>query len=125
MMTKKLLFCSVSSSVLIILALLEIAARAKSVTAAPRNGSEQSPPPDLVPKEEILSTCKFPGEINITVSPDFIGTTWRGLQADGEGAVRLERGSTAAERAAGSEGERGECLRGVFQQPALVDDQIG
>ncbi|CAI5522699.1 unnamed protein product [Closterium sp. Naga37s-1] len=67
-----------SSSVLLILALFEITAHAKTVTAAPGNGSKQSPPPDLAPKEELLSTCKFPGEINLTISPEFIGTTWRG-----------------------------------------------
>ncbi|CAI5461012.1 unnamed protein product [Closterium sp. Yama58-4] len=58
--------------------LLEIAAHAKTVTATPGNGSMQSPPPYLEPKEELLPTCKFPGEINLTISADFIGTTWRG-----------------------------------------------
>ncbi|CAI5476689.1 unnamed protein product [Closterium sp. Yama58-4] len=63
-------------------ALLGIAAHPKPVTAARRaggaDGNKRAPPPDLLPAFELLSTCKSKGAINVTLLPEFVGTTWRG-----------------------------------------------
>ncbi|CAI5476691.1 unnamed protein product [Closterium sp. Yama58-4] len=69
-----------SLSVLLIVALLEIAAHPATVSARKDGGGSrrQPPPPDLDPTAEIFPTCKFSGGINLTVSPKFVGTTWRG-----------------------------------------------
>ncbi|GJP85906.1 hypothetical protein CLOP_g15998 [Closterium sp. NIES-67] len=63
---------------LLVLGFLEITAHATIVAAARGGGSRRAPPPDLLPSLEQLSTCKFKGTINVTVSPEFVGTTWRG-----------------------------------------------
>ncbi|CAI5522705.1 unnamed protein product [Closterium sp. Naga37s-1] len=46
-----------------------------------------------------------------------------GVLASAGSGVQLDGGFEAAGGAAGSQGPRGERVRGVFQQPALVDDR--
>ncbi|CAI7849711.1 unnamed protein product [Closterium sp. NIES-53] len=72
-------FIRSSLSVFLIVALLGIAAHPATVTAKKGGGRPRKPPPpNLNPSYEILPTCKFSGGINFTVSPKFVGTTWRG-----------------------------------------------
>ncbi|GJP54593.1 hypothetical protein CLOM_g13665 [Closterium sp. NIES-68] len=66
-----------SLNAVIILALLEIAAHPIAVTAK-KAGPRRPPPPNLKPSSEILPMCRSSGAVNLTVSPKFVGTTWRG-----------------------------------------------
>ncbi|CAI5479438.1 unnamed protein product [Closterium sp. Yama58-4] len=47
------------------------------VYAAEGTGGEP-PPPSLSPASEMFDICSFAGDINFTVTPTFIGTTWKG-----------------------------------------------
>ncbi|CAI5974423.1 unnamed protein product [Closterium sp. NIES-65] len=38
----------------------------------------EPPPPSLSPASEMFDICSFAGAINFTVTPTFIGTTWKG-----------------------------------------------
>ncbi|GJP44570.1 hypothetical protein CLOM_g3949 [Closterium sp. NIES-68] len=65
-------FLYVSLQVLVLA--LGIAGHARAVAAA----SRRPPPPDLWPTFEVLGTCNHSGGISTTISPNFVGTTWRG-----------------------------------------------
>ncbi|GJP44571.1 hypothetical protein CLOM_g3950 [Closterium sp. NIES-68] len=67
----------VSLNALLVLSLLEIAAVPRPGDAAPQP-TKRAPQPDLKPPIEVLGTCQNSGAINTTISPSFIGTTWRG-----------------------------------------------